>query len=277
MPEKEHLVFKFILNGSEWVTSDEYTKELDAHGNENNFVNEALLFADRSEDTLPSPGSEMSESTPERDLTLPAAATEAYVSSHTAEPNSFNETEKVASDAAEENGDVDEAKELKNEDEMEEIPIDLSVPDIGSGGAAEVKVLGLKEAEPAELNMKLTDAEHEEDLAYLLHPESAFTEVSYVTSSSYTVPRDLIDAEGSDAAWEMAAVQHTLSGPRFSDADDTGAGLEFDTAEVSLASADATDDEDAIVEDAQSSFTEPQTAKTADAGLMLKLRGFLRF
>ena len=43
MDKKQKLVFKFVVNGTEWVTSEGYKKELDENGIENNYVDAAEL------------------------------------------------------------------------------------------------------------------------------------------------------------------------------------------------------------------------------------------
>lgn len=42
--ERQKLVFKFVLNGSEWVTDDAYKVEYDEHGNPNNYVDASELI-----------------------------------------------------------------------------------------------------------------------------------------------------------------------------------------------------------------------------------------
>lgn len=42
--ERQKLVFKFVLNGSDWVTDDAYKVEYDEHGNPNNYVDASELI-----------------------------------------------------------------------------------------------------------------------------------------------------------------------------------------------------------------------------------------
>lgn len=79
LPERQKLVFKFVINGSDWVTDDSYKIEHDEHGNPNNYVDayELIEVQEFTKDATPTdPVSEP----------VPVAAKSTEPSTKTAEP-----------------------------------------------------------------------------------------------------------------------------------------------------------------------------------------------
>jgi len=57
VPERQKLVFKFVVNDSEWTTHDSYKLEHDEHGNSNNYVDadELIEVEEFTKEATPSP------------------------------------------------------------------------------------------------------------------------------------------------------------------------------------------------------------------------------
>lgn len=76
VPERQKLVFKFVINGSDWVTDESYKIEHDEHGNPNNYVDadELVEVQEFTKEATPVEAEPVAVAEEEPKVTVPAKA-----------------------------------------------------------------------------------------------------------------------------------------------------------------------------------------------------------
>lgn len=226
--QKQKLVFKFFINGSDWTTDESYKIEFDENGNKNNYVNAEEL---QLEDESSSDSKEMASPSNTEDEPISAKLFEEEKSSKEEldignEGYFSKEEDLVSNSKAEEESSISDSKDEEvlsdsflgahTEEEISSIPETPSTPNfpdvfstvsesflsqypikfsVGEKSSTDSCSSGLT-SEAIEYHIFRQASFDHADLENVLVAESSFTEVSYVTSSSQYAFHDLSDLSG---------------------------------------------------------------------------------